>query len=1076
MPTYAFDESSRFILHDYDAAPPFASFLPGIAGPLGIPMWAFYVNRGQAIASFGVESKDAAILEFQPANKAYQMTPFTGFRTFIKMGEAPSDFYEPFAAAARPAPSRTMIISASELELEETDSAHGLRTRILYFTLPGESFAALVRQVSVQNTGPQPVTLELLDGMPAVVTFGLDDAMLKKMGRTAEAWMAVFNLEAGLPFYRVQASVGDDAEVAAVKGGHFILAFGTGPDLDKPVLHPTQGLAMFVDPVAIFGENTTLSFPERFLTQPLTELQAMPQTTVGRTPCGIAGVSATLAPGESLTLYAFIGHVSDIAVVAQARDRLARPGYVARKRSEAESLVQHLTDPISTQTANPRLDAYCRQSLLDNILRGGWPVRLDGRIYHLYGRRHGDLERDYNAFLLPAEYYSQGNASYRDVNQNRRSDVLFSPAVEDTEVLAFLGLIQADGYNPLTVYGNRFVVPPESIEAVTHLVDRPDVLRSLFTHPFTPGQLLHAIADHGVALSVPAEVFIDNVLDQADQSFEATFSEGYWVDHWFYNLDLIDSYLAIYPDKKDALLFGPAVVPFYDSTAFVQPRRRKYVLAGEGVRQYGAIVADREKEALIAGRGQSPHLMRSAHGQGAIFRTSVFAKLLAVALVKFATLDPLGMGIEMEAGKPGWCDALNGLPGLFGSSLSETYELQRLLDFLLTAVAAKKTGDVDLPIEMTELLHKVVASLAVYCTAGDAHGDFHYWDAISEAREAYRASVRLGIEGRTERLTFDMLAPVLSGLRNKVLEGIQRAEALNSGFPPTYFTYQVDDYSIVRDRAGHPQSDEFGRPFVVPLKFSRVSLPAFLEGPVHALRTRRGTAEARLLYRSVRESGLFDRKLGMYKANVSLADQSHEIGRLRAFTPGWLENESVFLHMTYKYLLEVLRAGLYEEFFEDFRRGLIPFLDPEMYGRSTLENSSFIVSSAHPDKSLHGRGFVARLTGAAAEFLSMWWLMMVGPQPFSVKEDELCLTLRPALPGWLFRKDGTLAFTFLSHCQVIYCNPRLRDTFADGVATRSVRLDLDDGTSVQLHEETIGAPYAEMVRAGHVRCIEIHLD
>jgi len=53
-------------------------------------------------------------------------------------------------------------------------------------------------------------------------------------------------------------------------------------------------------------------------------------------------------------------------------------------------------------------------------------MELNGHVYHIYGRRHGDLERDYNAFYLPAEFYSQGNASYRDVNQNRRCDVLLN--------------------------------------------------------------------------------------------------------------------------------------------------------------------------------------------------------------------------------------------------------------------------------------------------------------------------------------------------------------------------------------------------------------------------------------------------------------------------------------------------------------------------------------------------------------------------------------------------------------------------------------------------------------------------
>lgn len=55
---------------------------------------------------------------------------------------------------------------------------------------------------------------------------------------------------------------------------------------------------------------------------------------------------------------------------------------------------------------------------------------------------------------------------------------------------------------------------------------------------------------------------------------------------------------------------------------------------------------------------------------------------VSLAVIKFATLDPLGMGVEMEGGKPGWNDAMNGLPGLLGSGTPETFELLRLLRFL----------------------------------------------------------------------------------------------------------------------------------------------------------------------------------------------------------------------------------------------------------------------------------------------------------------------------------------------------------------------------------------------------------
>ena len=299
---------------------------------------------------------------------------------------------------------------------------------------------------------------------------------------------------------------------------------------------------------------------------------------------------------------------------------------------------------------------------------------------------------------MAAEPYSQGNANYRDVNQNRRCDVLLKPEVGAFNVLSFLGLIQADGYNPLVVEGSRFTLPAERRAAVLALVEQPEGLEPLLAQPFTPGQLLRAIADEEMGLKVSPEVLVAEALTHAEQHFQATFGEGYWIDHWIYNLDLIETYLAVYPDRKDDLLFGGQAVPFFDSPAVVQPRARKYVLTDDGrVRQYGAVVEDEEKAALIAARIESPNLVRTAHGQGEVYRTTVFAKLVGLALLKFATLDPLGMGIEMEAGKPGWYDALNGLPGLFGSSLCETYELERLLTFLLEAMAERGEHQVALP-------------------------------------------------------------------------------------------------------------------------------------------------------------------------------------------------------------------------------------------------------------------------------------------------------------------------------------------------------------------------------------------
>ena len=79
-------QADGFHLTGFNEARPFSSFLPGIAGEYGKPMWVFYANRGQCITSFGVRNRDNAMLEFQPANKAYVQTPLQGFRTFFRFG------------------------------------------------------------------------------------------------------------------------------------------------------------------------------------------------------------------------------------------------------------------------------------------------------------------------------------------------------------------------------------------------------------------------------------------------------------------------------------------------------------------------------------------------------------------------------------------------------------------------------------------------------------------------------------------------------------------------------------------------------------------------------------------------------------------------------------------------------------------------------------------------------------------------------------------------------------------------------------------------------------------------------
>jgi hypothetical protein len=44
-------DNQRFILRNFDKTRPMANFLHGLGDVWGIPMWAFYVNRGQGESS-----------------------------------------------------------------------------------------------------------------------------------------------------------------------------------------------------------------------------------------------------------------------------------------------------------------------------------------------------------------------------------------------------------------------------------------------------------------------------------------------------------------------------------------------------------------------------------------------------------------------------------------------------------------------------------------------------------------------------------------------------------------------------------------------------------------------------------------------------------------------------------------------------------------------------------------------------------------------------------------------------------------------------------------------------------------
>jgi hypothetical protein len=1162
-----FDEQGRYIFEDYDAQTPFSDFLPGLSGIYGKPLYAFFVNRGQAIASFGVESKQTPIMEFSPANIAYQSTPFVGFRTFIQGHRGANNkafLVEPFSplttnyptsshadtsdgnmggstrttasifASGQPSLSandhknkRVMYSGENEMQIQEMDYEQHLETNVTYFILPEEDFGAFVRRTTITNLhSREEVTLSVLDGLAKIQPAGGDiDIMLKTMGRTLEGFMSVFfpyKDSKEMPFFRLTTQPGDSDFVQTQERGHYCISI-----LEKDDSQDNALLPIIFDQSKVFGKDTTLSRPVELYSKSVREIIDNPQYGKAKTSSCFAAVDeVTLKSGQSVTISMFIGeanHILDVPVIAR---RLQQEGFVSYKLTRTKEVIRQITRSVQTQTGSKVLDAHVSQMFLDNSLRGGIPIVLgdqddnDGtltvdenprlKVYHVFSRIHGDLERDYNDFFLRSTFFSQGPGNFRDVVQNRRNDVIFQPKIGSFNVRMFLSFIQADGYEPLSVEAVVFTIDDKTLcdniatiavgPADGHRAQREALSEILNKGPFRPGQLFQLMTEQNIFLMVSRQEFIDLVAQAATSTPMAVYKKGFWADHWTYYLDMIESYLSIYPDGEERLMFETKL-PYFFSPASVQPRSKKYVenLSFEGdhnhIQQLDATIDDEAKlvfmkQFITEDTGWYSLTANWQHDEtGQMLKSSAFAKLFLLATLKMASRDPAGMGIEYEAGRPGWDDANNGIPGMLGSGMPETFELKALIQYLVR-VARQYKRKVEVPVELFQLYEAINENVLLL----DAYDEpktfqkevswifFSFWDNVSTAREIYRAQTKVTFSGNTSPVDPDSMIRNLNRWIDEIDRGINRAmltgtsglgDGGNDFVVPTYFAYHITNWK----RTG--EHNKNGHPLVVPLNMTLRHLPLFLEGPTRQLKTVNETI-AKDIYSKVRNSSLYDKELKMYTVSASLEDQPIEMGRSTAFAPGWLENQSVWLHMSYKFYLQLLQHGMFTEFFEEVRSGgLLPFMDPKTYGRSPMQCSSFIASSAFEDPDVRGRGFLGRLSGSTSEFLSMWSIMFIGIKPFYIDSitGELRMQLVPTLPAWVFQTHdfslenlgggGTpgipqVSFKLFSSITVRYHNEEMKDIIR--IMPTRYRIGLRDGSVYEYNQEFIPMDMADKIR------------
>ena len=283
------------------------------------------------------------------------------------------------------------------------------------------------------------------------------------------------------------------------------------------------------------------------------------------------------------------------------------------------------------------------------------------------------------------------------------------------------------------------------------------------------------------------------------------------------------------------------------------------------------------------------------------------------------------MGIEYEGGKPGWNDAMNGLVGMIGSGMSETFELKDLLTFIQQA-SFKYQRPIFISEELASLVEEISAALDAlnetdiesidFSTISKVPEDlFKYWDKVASARETYRHQIT-SLSGQTKEYSHTMIIHTVSRWLVQIDHGIQRSQIVGTenanmndnklNIPPTYFSYNVTRWILTGEK------DTQGHSYVNATEMAVNKFPLFLEGAVRSMKTV-DLASAKKIFDSVKVSGLYDTDLGMFTLSSrlvlspstcvlfslrspftytlfsfslnSLAGQNPSMGRMMAFTP-----------------------------------------------------------------------------------------------------------------------------------------------------------------------------------------------
>ena len=771
------DGTPFFRISNYDQIPPF--FMTIVSDS---DHWLFLSTTGGLTAGRG--TPDRALFPYYTDDRIHDAGETTGSETLLRVTRgSDTHLWQPFGARQEGV-SRTVrniekSVYGNAIRFEEVSDDLGLVFRYTWMSSERYGF---VRSAELENTGPDAVSVEVLDGIHNVLPSGvgrrfqLDFSTLvdgyKRTERVKGTPLALFRLSS-IPVDRPEPSEALRVNLAwstGIDGADILLSdaqlgrFGRGEALEPEtdvrgqrgayLVHASVdleagGLRRWLivaeldqDVVAVRRLMRELAAPS--LGEGVADDAALAESVLEDVARGtrhlvqiVGAVDGLQATGDDRAVWR---HYSN-ALFNAMRGGVPDDGY----RIPADDLRKFLR--ASNVAVASRHEAFLdalpaslsRSDLLKRIAALGDldMERLGSEYLPLtFSRRHGDPSRPWNNFAIRVKD-EHGNktldyqGNWRDIFQNWEALSQSYPEFVDGMIAKFLDSSTADGHNPYRV------------------------LRSGFEW---------------------------EVIDP-DEPWSAI---GYWGDHQVvYLLRLLEAAQRHRPGSLTRLLNRPVF-----TYANVPYRIRPFASLLENPRD----TIDFDAEASAATLARAARLgsdgLALADPDGALVRATGAEKLLVVALSTLSNFIPEG-GIWLNTQRPEWNDGNNALVGNGVSVVTLCY-LRRYLAFVRELFATAEGGAAEVADEVARFLGEVVSSLADRANQGAPSASdrerLTLMTVLGEAGSRYREGIYAeGFSGGRTRIP----AADLVTFCDVALGHVDRSIQANRRSDGLYETYNV---------------------------------------------------------------------------------------------------------------------------------------------------------------------------------------------------------------------------------------------------------------------------------------------